>query len=157
MFAESVVCCQVEVSASGWLLVLRSPTDCGASCVWSRIFVNEGALAHWGAVAPKENKNYLVKRVGMLNNIYLLVSWLVNYGGGLLAWHWNAWTTVTLVRQKHEGVCYFLWPFCWRRNEETLEAVSLMKWCNAWKYYSLAGMGNSPLTCARETSRLCWR
>jgi hypothetical protein len=24
----SVVCCQVEVSASGWSLVQRSPTDC---------------------------------------------------------------------------------------------------------------------------------
>ena len=30
----SVVCCQVEVSATGWPLVQRSPTDCGASlCV----------------------------------------------------------------------------------------------------------------------------
>jgi hypothetical protein len=27
----SVVCCQVEVSASGWSLVLRSPTECGVS------------------------------------------------------------------------------------------------------------------------------
>ena len=27
----SVVCCQIEVSASGWLLVQRSPTDCGVS------------------------------------------------------------------------------------------------------------------------------
>ena len=30
----SVVCCQVEVSATGWSLVQRSPTDCGVSeCV----------------------------------------------------------------------------------------------------------------------------
>jgi hypothetical protein len=30
------VCCQVEVSATGWSLVQRSPTDCGASlCVIS--------------------------------------------------------------------------------------------------------------------------
>jgi len=27
----SVVCCQVEVSATSWSLVQRSPTDCGAS------------------------------------------------------------------------------------------------------------------------------
>jgi len=27
----SVVCCQVDVSASGWLLVQRSPTECGVS------------------------------------------------------------------------------------------------------------------------------
>jgi hypothetical protein len=26
-----VVCCQVEVSATGWSLVQRSPTDCGVS------------------------------------------------------------------------------------------------------------------------------
>jgi hypothetical protein len=31
----SVVCCQVEVSATCWSLVQRSPTDCGASCVTS--------------------------------------------------------------------------------------------------------------------------
>jgi len=30
----SVVCCQVEVSATSWSLVQKSPTDCGASlCV----------------------------------------------------------------------------------------------------------------------------
>jgi hypothetical protein len=34
MFVVSVVCCQVEVSATVWSLVERSPTDCGASlCV----------------------------------------------------------------------------------------------------------------------------
>ena len=27
----SVVCCQVEISASGWSLVQRSPTECGVS------------------------------------------------------------------------------------------------------------------------------
>ena len=27
----NVVCCQVEVSASGWLLVHSSPTECGVS------------------------------------------------------------------------------------------------------------------------------
>jgi hypothetical protein len=30
MFVVSVVCvCQVKVSATGWSLVQRSPTDCG--------------------------------------------------------------------------------------------------------------------------------
>ena len=34
MSVVSVVCCQVEVSATGRSLVQRSPTDCGASlCV----------------------------------------------------------------------------------------------------------------------------
>jgi hypothetical protein len=31
MSVVSVVCCQVEVSATGWSLVQRSPTDCGMS------------------------------------------------------------------------------------------------------------------------------
>jgi hypothetical protein len=51
------VCCQVEVSATSWSLVQRSPTDCGARCVWSRNLMNEEALAHWGAVAPKAKKS----------------------------------------------------------------------------------------------------
>jgi hypothetical protein len=29
----SVVCCQVEVSATGWSLVQRSPADCGCVTV----------------------------------------------------------------------------------------------------------------------------
>jgi hypothetical protein len=31
LFLVSVVCCQVEVSATGWSLVQRSPTECGVS------------------------------------------------------------------------------------------------------------------------------
>jgi hypothetical protein len=31
LFLVSVVCCQVEVSTSGWSLVQRSPTECGVS------------------------------------------------------------------------------------------------------------------------------
>ena len=32
----SVVCCQVQVSATGWSLVQRSPTKCGVSKVCDR-------------------------------------------------------------------------------------------------------------------------
>jgi hypothetical protein len=43
----SVVCCQVEVSATGWSLVQRSPTDCGVSeCVIVKPRRNEEAQAH---------------------------------------------------------------------------------------------------------------
>jgi hypothetical protein len=31
MSVVSVACCQIEVSASGWSLVQRSPTECGVS------------------------------------------------------------------------------------------------------------------------------
>jgi hypothetical protein len=43
----SVVCCQVDVSASVWSLVQRSSTECNV-LVWSWILDNEEALAHWG-------------------------------------------------------------------------------------------------------------
>jgi len=33
MFVVSVVCCQVEISATSWSLVQRSPINCGASVV----------------------------------------------------------------------------------------------------------------------------
>jgi hypothetical protein len=44
----SVVCCQVEVSATSWSLVQRSPTDCGVSnvCVTMKPRRNEEAHAH---------------------------------------------------------------------------------------------------------------
>jgi hypothetical protein len=41
---------QVEVSASGWSLVQRSPTVFLVS-LWSWSLDNEEAVAHWGAVA----------------------------------------------------------------------------------------------------------
>jgi hypothetical protein len=46
----SVVCCQVEVSATSWSLVQRSPTDCGVSqmCVIVKSRRNEEAQAHIG-------------------------------------------------------------------------------------------------------------
>jgi hypothetical protein len=45
-----VVCCQVEVSATGWSLVQRSPTECGVSqmCVIVKPRRNEEAQAHIG-------------------------------------------------------------------------------------------------------------
>ena len=55
--AVSVVCCQVEVSATSWSLVQRSPIDCGASlCV---VYTPQ----EWGGPGPswaagrKKNRN----------------------------------------------------------------------------------------------------
>jgi len=49
----SVVCCQVEVSATSWSLVQRSPTDCGESlCVIEKPEEWEGHDPHWVA-APQ--------------------------------------------------------------------------------------------------------
>jgi hypothetical protein len=37
LYVVCVVCCKVEVSATDWSLVQRSPTDCGASCVIKKL------------------------------------------------------------------------------------------------------------------------
>ena len=47
------MCCQVEVSASGWSLVQRSPTECGVcdcdreTSVTKRVWSTSGAVASW--------------------------------------------------------------------------------------------------------------
>jgi hypothetical protein len=53
-----VVCCQVEVSATGWSLVQRSPTDCGVSqmCVTMKPRRNKEAQAHIGLSSHRKKK-----------------------------------------------------------------------------------------------------
>jgi hypothetical protein len=54
----SVVCCQVEVSATNWLLVQRSPTDCGASlCVITKPREWGGHRPRWASEPEKINNN----------------------------------------------------------------------------------------------------
>jgi hypothetical protein len=48
------VCCQVEVSATSWSLVQRSPTDCGASlCVTTKLRERGGHSPLWAAEPEK--------------------------------------------------------------------------------------------------------
>ena len=54
VYCVCCVCCQVEVSATSWSLIQRSPTDCGHRCLWSINLVNEEALAHWGLSRQKQ-------------------------------------------------------------------------------------------------------
>jgi len=54
------MCCQVEVSVTGWSLFQRSPTDWVRRWVWSRKLVE--AMAHWGLSRQKQNKSFLVHR-----------------------------------------------------------------------------------------------
>jgi hypothetical protein len=59
----SVVCCQVEVSATSWSLVQRSPTDCGVSqmCVIVKPRRNVEAQAHIRLSShTKKNNNIYV-------------------------------------------------------------------------------------------------
>jgi hypothetical protein len=50
------LCCQVEVSATSWSLVHRSPTDCDASLCVIQKPRELGGPGPLGAVAPKTNK-----------------------------------------------------------------------------------------------------
>jgi hypothetical protein len=53
----SVVCCEVEISATSLYLVQSSPTDYGASlCDLGRNHVNEEALAQWGLLLQKKEE-----------------------------------------------------------------------------------------------------
>jgi hypothetical protein len=51
----SVVWCQEEVSATGWSLVQRSPTDCGVSYVIKKSRRWGGNSPRWAA-EPEKNK-----------------------------------------------------------------------------------------------------
>jgi hypothetical protein len=48
----SVVCCQVEVSATGWSLVQRSPTDCDVSECDHETSTKRGGPGPYRAVEP---------------------------------------------------------------------------------------------------------
>jgi len=65
MFVVSIVCCQVEVSATSWSLVQRSPTDCGVRhCVWSRNIKNE-------VMTRVGSQRYKKKRWTDFSNLFL--------------------------------------------------------------------------------------
>jgi hypothetical protein len=112
----SVVCCQVEVSATDWSLVQKSSTDCGGFvvCVWSRNLENVEANARYRAakiqpqwvVTPgkQTNKHYTIvikkfphallrilfvpQNVIMLNSYTCGLSYSDNLGLSLLmSWH----------------------------------------------------------------------
>jgi hypothetical protein len=59
----SVVCCQVEVSATTWSLVQRSPTECGVSKVCDREASKKlGGLGPQGAVQLLKKKTARIAR-----------------------------------------------------------------------------------------------
>jgi hypothetical protein len=62
MSLVSVVCCQVEVSATSWSLVQRSPNDCGVSqmCVTMKPRRNEEAQAHIGLSNHRKKKDHYI-------------------------------------------------------------------------------------------------
>ena len=55
--SKTLVCCQVDFSASSWSLVQMDPTECGVSWVWSWIRDNKEALAHGGGGLLRHGEN----------------------------------------------------------------------------------------------------
>jgi len=62
----SVACCQIQVSASGWSLVKRSPSDCGVSecdrkaSIWADLGPL-GLLHHGKEKCRQENENFAAR------------------------------------------------------------------------------------------------
>jgi hypothetical protein len=52
----SVLCCQVEVSATSWSFVQRSPTECGVSECDREASTKRGGPGPYRAVEPKKKK-----------------------------------------------------------------------------------------------------
>ena len=81
MFVVSVVCCQVEVSATDWSLVQRSPTDCGASlCAIKKPRKSEEAKARYWAV--KIQPQWVVtpgKQQQQQQLLFLYIIIMINY------------------------------------------------------------------------------
>jgi hypothetical protein len=69
MFVMCVVCCQVEVSATSWSLIQRSPTDCGALCVIKKPRGRGGHSPRWAAepeiIIKKYIHNTVIQRMGL--------------------------------------------------------------------------------------------
>jgi hypothetical protein len=67
MSLASVVLCQVEVSASSWSLVQKSPAGCGESCVIEKHHEWRGHSPRWAA-APHQKKKDCQKKTAELTN-----------------------------------------------------------------------------------------
>jgi hypothetical protein len=82
----SVVCCQVEVSATSWSLVQRSATDCGVSNVCDReTSTKRGGPGPYRAVEP-------LKKKYIWSTKYTTPLWLAS-------WQACQWTDVTSVHK----------------------------------------------------------
>ena len=92
MSVVSVVCCQIEVSATDWSLVQRSPTNCGASlCVIKK---------------PRTRVGYSPAR-GLQNTN---PQWVVAPGGGGIKWRMMCSTqTLCINFTGHISFCYISW------------------------------------------------
>jgi hypothetical protein len=90
----SVLCCQVEVSSTGWSLVQRSPTECGESQMWSLGKLD--GLGPQGAVEPLKTKRLKLPPVNLVSDKTLKV---FNYRQRLLDWSsTNIWWGVQIMQ-----------------------------------------------------------
>jgi hypothetical protein len=77
MFVVCVVCCEVEISATSWSLVERSPTDCGASlCVIKKLRGQGGHSPRWTAEQKKIINNNIIMNTLYRNILlYFMLFW----------------------------------------------------------------------------------
>jgi hypothetical protein len=77
----SVVCCQVEFSATNWSLVQRSPTDCGASLCDLEISWMRRSWPTGGILRQKQtNKPMSASTYSVYKQINLFVIYFKDYG-----------------------------------------------------------------------------
>jgi hypothetical protein len=93
----SVVCCQVEVSASGWSLIQRIRTECGVSeWEWSWSLDNGDALANWGLLRHEE------KNMNLGADVREVWEWLVSRLVLLGLWIFFLWYSgLNVFRKTH--------------------------------------------------------
>jgi hypothetical protein len=95
MSVVSVVCCQVEVSVTGWSLVQRSPTECGAKlCVIYRPHDGGYPRPLWGLL---HKKHKYMSNWNMFFGIFFLSSIISNHSTGY-SMSWCAGWLTDVVR-----------------------------------------------------------
>jgi hypothetical protein len=85
----SVVCSQVEVSATSWSLVQRSPIDCGVSqmCVIMKPRRNDEAQAHVVLSSHRKKKDIIVGDIFINVGICILLNIMPIPSNKVYRWH----------------------------------------------------------------------
>jgi len=112
-FQGNIMCCQVEISATGRSLVQRSPTECGVSEVWSRNLNNEASYTREGLLRQRGKKCNLVSEFNSSVTEFFFLSAnviyrLIRYGSGKVSDAANitkgmvppdaAWLTISILQ-----------------------------------------------------------
>jgi hypothetical protein len=135
------MCFQVEVSATSWSLVQRSPTECGVSKVWSWSHEQWDGLGPQGAVEPLEKKCIKIYCMPLWTGVFI-----INFGS-----EHDFWMNVPNVIWGRTMLVFVLVSikFCYIKY---LKSTILISYCNLrpWCFHRL-------LTLAFGCRRWRWR